>query len=80
MSIEFGVPVKKVIVNLEDAQFYQDKLNSVFEVTKDGMTRKQKDAFQQKLNYLAERIQIAEDHGSYSYHQETLEELHDDGE
>jgi hypothetical protein len=72
--------MKRVIVNLDEAEFYLSSIKSVFALTKEGMTRRQKDTYQNKLSYLEKRITKAKEQSEYDYAQETLEELHNDSE
>ncbi len=70
--------MKRVIIQLDEAEFCLTTLESVFKLTQDNMTRNKRETFQKRITYLRNRIQAAKDQSEYSYLQETLEELEDE--
>jgi len=70
--------MKHVIITLDDAEFFQNTLTAIYNATEHTMTRSKREAFNNKLEALAYRIEVSENYDSDGYHQETLEDLYTD--
>ena len=67
--------MKRVIVTLEDAKFYLETLNAMYDLVKDTVTRSKTKQMQDKIQYLKQQIVTFELYSESGYYQETLEEI-----
>lgn len=71
--------MKRAVTKLDELKFVHNTLDTVYQSSlKHNLTSSKRKIFEKHLMYLKSQIEFYEDMDTYSYAQETLEEIDDD--
>ena len=71
--------MKRAVIKLDELKFVHSTLNSLYvNSLRDSLPGSKRKIFEDHLTYLKEQIEFYENMDTYSYAQETLDEIDDD--